>query len=235
MKFPRSRPTLLLALLLPILPALAQEGGAEPAGRVSFQASVSSVLPNDELHAVLYTERSEKDAGQLSRVLTREANEALRLAKGWPSVKVSTGNQSSWPIYDKANKLTGWRGRTDLNISSRDFKAAGEVLAALQDRLTLQGVQFMVAEDTRANAESRLTGEAIAAFRQKAAAVTKAWGAPGYDLLQLDVGNEGESAPRLPVMMMAKMAMADAAPAPELAAGESRLVVRVSGAIRLKP
>ena len=234
-------PLLALSLLVPLaLPLQAhplQDGETRGNGLIQFQASASQLLPNDELQATLYTERTEKDMAQLARALNRDLNEALRVAKGVSAVKVATGGPSSWPIYDKQNRLTGWRGRSDLVITSRDFKAASELIGGLQDKLTLQGVQFGVAEETRQTLEQELTTRAVAAFRQKADTLAKAWGQPGYSLVRLQVDREGDSMPRPPmVMMKSAMVMADAAmPAPEMAGGESRLSVRVDGTIRLQP
>lgn len=232
MKLARHAALLCGATLLATLsaPALADH---EPApGRVEFQAEVSRVLPNDLLRATLYTEQNGKDAAQLSRAITAAMNDALKTARGWPAVKVATGNQSNWPIYGKNNRLDGWRGRAELTLESKDFKAAGELMAALEDKLQLQGLGFVVAEETRQAAEKALTQEAIRAFRDKAQLVSDSWGAKGYQLLQMNVGSTGGGYPRPPmVMMMAKMA--DAAPAQEMAGGESRLGISVNGSIQL--
>lgn len=232
-----------LRRLLPLALLASATAWAHPAdpqqtmGRVDFQAEVSRTLPNDLLTATLSTELNDKDAGQLSRALTQAMNEALQKARAWPSVKVSTGNQRSWPIYGKTNKLEGWRGRAELNIESRDFKAAGELLASLQDKLQLQGLSFVVSEETRAATEKALTLDAIEAFRKKADTVRLAWGAKGYQLVQMNVGSSGGGPIYRPQMAMMKMGMeaADAAPPQEMAGGESRLSIAVNGTIQLQP
>lgn len=209
----------------------------QPMGRIDFQSEVSRTLPNDLLTASLSTELSEKDAGKLSRALTQAMNEALQKARAWPSVKVSTGNQRSWPIYGKTSKLEGWRGRAELNIESKDFKAASELLASLQESLQLQGLNFVVSEETRQNVEKSLTIEAIEAFKKKADTVRLAWGSKGYQLVQMSVGSSGGGPVYRPQMAMMKMGMeaADAAPPQEMAGGESRLSISVNGTIQLQP
>lgn len=231
MKFTSALPALFASLLL-ASPAQAAHGHEPAPGRVEFQAEASRVLPNDLLRATLHTELGEKDPARLSRALTAAMNNALKAARDWPTVKVATGNQSSWPVYGKQNRLEGWRGRAELTLESRDFKAAGELLAELQDNLQLQSLNFVVAEETRQAAEQELTREAIKAFRDKARLVSDSWGAKGYELLQMNIGSTGGHYPRPPmVMMMAKMA--DAAPAQEMAGGESRLGISVNGSIQL--
>lgn len=208
----------------------------QPMGRVDFQAEVSRSLPNDLLTASLSVELSEKDAGKLSRALTLAMNDALQKSKAWPSVKVSTGNQRSWPLYGKTNKLEGWRGRAELNVESKDFKAAGELLASLQENLQLQGLNFVVSEETRLATEKALTIEAIEAFKKKADIVRLAWGSKGYQLVQMNVGSSGGGPVYRPQMaMMMKAEAADAMPPQEMAGGESRLSIAVNGTIQLQP
>lgn len=227
-----SRPLLFASLLL--APAVHAGEPAPTFDRVDFQAEVSRQLPNDLMIATVAVERQDKSPAALARALTGIGNAALQTAKAWPSVKVRTGNQRSWPLYGKDNKVTGWSGRAELQIESKDFKAAGELLGQLQDNLQLQGIQFTVSEETRQGLEKTLTEEAIAAFRSKADTVRSAWGAKGYRLVSLSIGSSGgQPMPRPEMMMMAKAAMADAAPAMEVSAGESRLSLTVSGSIQL--
>jgi len=205
-----------------------------PRNRVDFQTEVSQVLPNDLMRATLSIELSDKNPGQLARALTLAMNESLAKGRNFNTVKLASGNQQSWPVYNDKQKLENWRGRAELNLESKDFKAAGELLSQLQDKLQLQGLNFVVSEETRLAAEKKLTTDAIAAFREKADAVRQAWGAKSYSLVQMNLGSSGGGGgyPRPPMMMMMKMA--DAAPAAEMAGGDSRVSVNVSGSIELK-
>lgn len=215
-------------------PAMAAE--PQPMNRVDFQTEVSQVLPNDLLRATLSVEVNDHDPAAVARGLTLAMNNALARAKAFPTVKVSSGNQRNWPIYGKTQKLESWRGRAELTVESKDFKAAGELLAQLQDSLQLQGLGFVVSEETRQDIEKQLTSEAIAAFRSKADAVRQAWGAKGYQLVQMNLGSTGGGYfPRAPMMMAMKASADEAAPVPEMAGGESRLSVSVNGTIQLQP
>lgn len=208
---------------------------AQPMGRVDFQSEVSRTLPNDLLTASLSIELSDKEAGKLSRALTLAMNDALQKAKAWPGVKVATGNQRSWPLYGKTNKLEGWRGRAELSVESKDFKAAGELIANLQENLQLQGLNFVVSEETRQATEKALTIEAIEAFRKKADIVRLAWGAKGYQLVQMNVGSSGGGPIYRPQMaMMMKAAEAADMPPQDMAGGESRLSIAVNGTVQLQ-
>ena len=205
-----------------------------PRNRIDFQTEVNQVLPNDLMRATLSIELSDKNPGQLARALTQAMNESLAKGRSFHTVKLASGNQQSWPIYNDKQRLESWRGRAELTLESKDFKAAGELLSQLQDKLQLQGLNFVVSEESRLAAEKKLTTEAIAAFREKADTVRQAWGAKGYSLVQMNLGSSGGGGgyPRPPMVMMMKMA--DAAPAAEMAGGESRVSVSVSGSIELK-
>ena len=232
-RFPFKPLLLASALLTSVNIAQAHEFDA-PRNRIDFQSEVSQVLPNDLMRATLSIELSDRNPGQLARALTLAMNEGLAKGRGFSSVKLASGNQQSWPIYNDKQKLESWRGRAELILESKDFKAAGELLSQLQDKLQLQGLNFVVSEETRLAAEKKLTTDAIAAFREKADAVRLAWGAKRYSLVQMNLGSSGGGGgyPRPPMVMMMKMA--DAAPAAEMAGGDSRVSVNVSGSIELK-
>ncbi len=207
--------------------------------RVDFQTEVSREIPNDQLNATLTIELSDKDPAKLSRDLTQAMNEALKKAKAYPNVKASTGNQQTWPIYGKgitvSSKLEGWRGRAELKLESTDFKAAGELIAQLQDKLQLNGLNFSVANSTRQALESALSAEAIALFRSRADKIRESWQAKSYRLVNMGLGSAGAAPQYRNVMMMAKGADAEAAPSADYAGGDSRMTISVSGTIELQP
>lgn len=226
------KPLVLAAALLTASSLAQAQTSDTPRNRVDFQSEVSQVMPNDLMRATLSIELSDRNPGQLARALTQAMNEGLAKGRGFSTVKLASGNQQSWPIYNDKQKLESWRGRAELTLESKDFKAAGELLSQLQDQLQLQGLNFVVSEETRLAAEKKLTTDAIAAFREKADAVRLAWGAKSYSLVQMNLGSSGGGYPRPPMAMMMKMA--DAAPGAEMAGGESRVSVNVSGSIELK-
>lgn len=228
------QPLLLASVFLASAGAAQAHDSDAPRNRIDFQSEVSQVLPNDLMRATLSIELSDRNPGQLARALTQAMNDGLAKGRAYGTVKLASGNQQSWPIYSDKQKLEGWRGRAELTLESKDFKAAGELLSQLQDKLQLQGLNFVVSEETRLAAEKKMTTDAIAAFREKADAVRQAWGAKSYTLVQMNLGSSGGGGgyPRPPMAMMMKMA--DAAPAAEMAGGDSRVSVNVSGSIELK-
>lgn len=228
------KPIALALLLLSVaLPSLADD--KLPMQRVDFQTEVSRVLANDLMRATLTIEANDKDPAALAKTLTDAMNQGLAKAKLYKTVKVSTGNQSNYPVYTRAQKIEGWRGQASLELESTDFKAASALIAKLQSGLQLRNIDFTVAENTRRALEDTLTKEAIGAFRDKADLVTKSWGAKRYELVQMNIGSTGND--YRPPMMMRAMAMkveSDSMPPQEMAGGESRVRITVNGSIELQ-
>jgi predicted secreted protein len=224
--------------LLAAAPAFADP---EPSyNRVDFQVEVGQDAANDQMNATLAIELTNANPGALAHELGDAMNDALKKSKAWPSVKASTGNQQSWPVYGTtvATRTTvqGWRGRAELRLESRDFKAAGELIAALQDKLQLSGINFSVAADTRRAADAALGKQAIAAFRTRADLIRDAWGAKSYKLINMNIGSVASNNPGpRPMMMYAKAMAADAAPAQDIAGGDAHMSMTINGTIELQP
>lgn len=234
------RKSALFASLLSLSSPLALADAAPVYQRVEFSTEVARTIDNDLLQASLSIELSDKDAGKLAQEVARQLNAAMKKAGRYPSVKTSSGNQNTWPLYSThkgaPSKLEGWRTRAEIRLESTDFKAAAELIAALQETMQLSGIRFSVAPDTRKALEDSLTREAIAAFRQRADTIRSAWSAKSYRLVQMNIGNSSpDYSPRMPVMMSMKVADAEAVPAQDMAGGDSRIVINVNGSIELQP
>lgn len=224
--------------LLPFLlfaPLLAH-ADPQPLNRIDFSTEVETVATNDLLTATLSIESSHRNPAMLAQELTRKTNEALKLANGFKTVRLTSGNQQTWPVYSEKNRLESWRGRAEVRLESQDFKAAGELISQLQATLQLNGLNFSVAPGTRRELENQLIEQAVQAFRQRADRIRQAWNAKSYKLVQMNLGTAGQPVPP-PVYAMraAKMEMSADVPAAEYSGGESRLSVQVSGAIELEP
>lgn len=223
---------LLLALLLAAPPLRAEEPPAYH--RIDFQSEAGQAVTNDLLLARLNTEASASTPGEVAKQLNQTLNAALRKAAAYSGVKTASGNQQTYPVYGKNNRLEGWRGHAELRLESRDFKSAAELIAQLQSGMQLSGLQFALSADTRKQTENTLIGEALGAFKQRAEAIRTALGAKGYKLVHLAITPGYDAAP--PVLMHKAAMYAEAAPpTPELAGGESRLSVQISGTIELIP
>jgi predicted secreted protein len=213
----------------------AQEADTLNYNLVNLQADASRQVANDEMRAVLYIEKSHKQPAELSNQINQLMNQAQSIARKYPQVKVETGTQSTYPVYDNDNqKLKEWRARAEIQIESKDFKAASQLISELQQSFQTQSINFTVSDDQRKKVENELMVEASKNFQQRALAISQAWNKSQYTLVNLNL-NTSNYFPQ-PMMRggMAKFSMAQAAPAQDMAAGESKIMVNANGSIQFK-
>lgn len=102
------------------------------------------------MHATLYIEKSNKQPAELSNQINQLMNQALATSRKYSQVKVETGAQSTYPIYDNdSNKLKEWRGRAEIRLESKDFKAASQLINELQQSFQTQSINFSVSDEQR--------------------------------------------------------------------------------------
>lgn len=202
---------------------------------VNVQAEATRQVSNDEMHAVLYIEKSNKQPAELAAQITQLMNQAIATAKKYPDVKIETGSQTTYPVYDNdSRKLKEWRGRAEINIESTNFKSASQLVSELQQNFQTQSINFSVSDAQRKKVENELMIEASKNFQQRAQMLTQAWSKTGYNLVNLNL-NTSSNYPQ-PVMMrasMAKFANEDSA-AQNVASGESKITVNANGTIQFK-
>ena len=209
---------------------------AEPAPRynvVELQAEAQRELPNDTVTANLYVELNDANAAALAAAVNKAANEALRVAREYSSVRVRSGNNQTYPVYAKGNVLQGWRARAEVRLESKDFEAASRLIGKLQSGMQLGNIAFSVSPQARRQAENELMAEAIAAFKARAEIVRGALAGRSYKVQRLNVST-GYSAP--PPRFAAARVMAAGAPevaAPNFDGGVSVVTVTVGGAIEV--
>ena len=215
--------------------AFAQDSNQLNYNIVNIQADASRQVANDQMQAVLYIEKSHKQPAELSNQINQLMNQAQALSRKYPQVKVETGAQSTYPIYDNDNnKLKEWRARAEIQLESKDFKAASQLISELQQNFQTQSINFTVSDEQRKKVENELMIEASKNFQQRALSITQAWNKAQYNLVSLNL-NTSNYFPQ-PMMRggVAKFAMAEAAPAQDMAAGESKIIVNANGSIQFK-
>ncbi len=222
----------LLCLSLLLAPC-ALRAEPEAYNRVDFQVEAGRNISNDLLLARMQVEIQDKTPASLSQRLTAAMNEALKQARTFASVKVSSGNQQTFPVYGKHNQIEAWRGQAAINIESKDFKSAGMLISQLQPALQMAQLEFSVSPEARAQTENALIAEAIQTFRQRAEMIRNSMGAKGYKTVTLSINTGGGPQPMVRGVLRAT-AMADSAlPPAEFEGGDTRLNVQIAGAIEL--
>ncbi len=205
---------------------------------VTIEASATADVPTDTLTVTMFAEEQGPDPAAIAARVNARLDEALTRAKREPKVEAHSGNYQTTPVYDRANQITGWRIRADLVFESRDFKTAATLAGALQPALKLSSMTFSLSRGAREAAEAALLTEALSKFQEKARAVAKGLGFPGYVLGQIVVRNEASMPPPIAFRGVAMAAMADGgAPPPPVPAegGKNAVTVNVSGSVVLGP
>ena len=225
----------LIAFMTFLLAAGLAQGQTAPAvtdargTKVNFDSRASAEVDNDVMRASLFVEMEDTDATRLADKVNRATNDALKLAKGFTGVRAKTSAYTTHPVIDK-EKIARWRSRSEILVEGEDFRRMAEAIGKLQAIMQLGAVEFSVSPAARAKAEEALTQTAIAEFLRKAELVAKGFKGTGFNVLEATVSADGGFiAPR--PMMMKSMATAEAAAAPDLKGGTSRVTVSVNGSI----
>lgn len=226
------------AVLLSTLMGLSYNASAEtdqkPQYRlIQLQADATREVTNNQMEAVLFTELNSNSPAELSQNITKVLNEAMRQAAKYPQVKVSTGAQSTYPVYDDKNKLKSWRSRAQIELKSIDFKATSDLITALQNNMQVQSINFSVSDSERKRVENELMVEASQAFQQRARLLQQSWQATGYELVSLDLNAVNNERPPIMYAMKARGA-ADAMESQNVQGGNSELRVNASGSVQLR-
>lgn len=228
--------TRLFQLLLPLalLTSTAQADTLHY-NQISLRAEVSQEVPHDLMQVTLYSEAQDKDPAKLAAGITESLNQAIARARQSKGVQVSLGSRHSYPVYsDNGQRISAWRERAELRLESSQFAELSELSAELLQQLKMGGMSFSIADDTRKASEDALIKGAVESFKARAKLTSETLGGKAYKIVTLNF-NSGFQPP-MPVRMaeMKGMAMSDAAPAPEIEAGSSKVTLSVDGVIEVQ-
>lgn len=219
-----------------LLTAIMSSAHAEPTGydQLTFQTEVKEEIQNDEVRASLYKKAQATDSKTLATTLNTSINNAMKIAKRYPTVTVSTGQQRTYPRYDKNDKIIGWTGQANIDLKSTDFAATSQLIADLQETLVMDNLNFGVSDIKKDELEQKLMTNASRAFQQQAKNLTRAWDARGYRVVNVNL-NTGSNYPRpMYSAMSMKAEAADASvPSQSFESGNSTISVTANGTIEL--
>lgn len=233
------RPSIFFAPLALSATLLGASALAEPLNynQIQLSADARREVNNDLLNAVLFTEENHASPARLATLLNERIAAGLKTASAQHKVKASSGQLSTWPVYDNNNRITGWRGRAEIRLESRDIEQASQLIGQLQGQLQIAQVGFSVSDEARRQVETELIPQAIGAFRDKARLIVGALGGRDYRLVEMHVEQPGMPGMRVyrtqRVMKAAAPMAADAAPS--FAPGVSEISVQVQGTVQTTP
>lgn len=214
--------------------AMIGSANAEPTGydQLSFQTEVSEDIANDEVRATMSKKAQAADAKSLATTLNTSINRALAVAKRYPTVTVSTGQQSTYPRYDKDDKIIGWTGQANIDLKSTDFAATSQLIADLQETLVMNNIDFGVSEVKKDALEQKLMTDASRAFQQQAKNLTRAWDARAYRVITVNLNTGNNNYPR-PMYSMRAADAESSVPSQNFESGNSTISVTANGTIEL--
>ncbi len=203
--------------------------------QVELRAEASREVPNDLMSARLTVEAHDSSPADVTAALNRATAEAIKTAAAFERVKAQTGQTYTFPVYDRNQKLIGWRGRADVRVESQDFKALAQLAAKLQPTMQLGGIAFSISPAQRRKIESELITEAVEAFRARAVIAQRALGGKSYRIRRISLDTGGSPPPRpFAMTRAAPAAVGVEAPAPVFEGGESLVQVTASGLIEVE-
>jgi predicted secreted protein len=229
------RTVLALAAGLVASTTLAQPQRPEPPGfnQVDLQAEVSREIPNDLMLASMHAEANDASAAKVADQLNRLTADALKEAAAFKTVKARSGFNQTFPMYDRANRLTGWRGRAEIRLESKDFAAMANLIGKLQSTMQLGSVSFTVSPELRRQTENDLITEAVAAFRARADIATKALGGSSYRIRRIGINTGGMFPQPRPMAAQARVAAPAEVTPPTFEGGTSTVQVSANGSIQV--
>lgn len=203
--------------------------------QVSLRAEVSQEVPHDLMQVILYSEAQDNDPAKLAASITENLNKAIAQARQSKGVQVSLGSRHSYPVYsDNGEHISAWRERAELRLESAQFSQLSKLTGELLQQLKMGGMTFSIADSTRQASEDALIKTAVESFKARAQLTSETLGGNAYKIVNLSF-NSGFQPP-MPVRMAAMkgMAMNEAAPAPEIEAGSSKVTLSVDGVIEVQ-
>ncbi len=202
--------------------------------RVSFQVEASREVANDWAIARFSVVAEGKDAAAVANSVNTQMKIALANAKRVTGVEVGSGAYVTRPVYDDG-RVVRWRARQELRVESGDVDRLAKLIGTLQEEsVLLSGIDFSVKSETRTSLEDELIGQALAAFRVRAALIAKAMNAADWSLVALSVGRSGGQPRMLQMRAESSMKSLSKIAPPAFEAGTSEIRVQIDGQVELE-
>lgn len=227
------RPIAAALLLSLAVPAQAQAPEAR-FNQVELQAEASREVQNDLMTANLYAEASDPSAAKVADQLNRVTAEALKTAGAEKAVRARSGYSQTYPVNDRNGKVTGWRGRSEIRLESKDARAMAALIGRLQSSMQLSAVSFSVSPELRRQVENELINEAVAAFRARADIAAKAIGGRAFKIRRIGLSAGGGGPVPRPMLARGMAAQSAEVAAPVFEAGTSVVNVVAAGTVEVE-
>ena len=188
----------------------------------------------DELVLQLRLEATAKTARDAQAEINQRMPAALDAAKKVPAVKAETPAMNVFELREK-DKPSVWKATETLQLRSKDFAAALELLGKLEEQgLLVSAMNFDVSREALKNVEDALTAEALKRLRDRADAIAVDMGRAVDHVRSVQIGEAGEPGPRPFEYAIVRQKVA-ATPPPAAEAGEAPVSVTANAEVWLVP
>lgn len=226
--------SLLAATWMVFSPMLMAQATEPRFNQVELQAEASREVQNDLMTANLYAEASDPSAAKVADQLNRVTAEALKTAGVEKAVKARSGYSQTYPVNDRNGKVTGWRGRSEIRLESKDTRAMAALIGRLQSSMQLSGVSFSVSPELRRQVENELINEAVAAFKSRADIAAKAIGGRTFKIRRIGLNAGGGGPVPRPMLARGMAAQSAEVSTPVFEAGTSVVNVVAAGTVEVE-
>jgi predicted secreted protein len=128
--------------------------------------------------------------------------------------------------------VIGWSVSQQLRLQSTDIDSLTTLVGRLQEQLRVNAMSFAVSPEKRDEVAAGLITEALENFSKKAGLIAETLGAKDYRIVSISVGESRPPHPYRQSYQTEAMSV-KAGSAPQVEAGESKIVVRADGSIQL--
>jgi predicted secreted protein len=205
---------------------------------------------NDEAHATLLVEEQDKDKAAAASRVNLKMKQGVEIVKREdPAANLKTRGYYTYPVYaddqgrsnNKLKQPVGWRVGQYLEMTTANLSGLPKTVAAVQQLLALNGLQFGLAPATGKKLDRQRIEAAYQNLTERIASIAKAMGRNVSDAVLDTVDFEGSGAYAQPLLAGApvmRFAAAQNVPAaveePSFEPGETTQQLRVVGKIKFK-
>jgi len=222
----------LAALILLTLCAASARAEELQYDQVEFAVQAEIEVENDLAEIVLAAESDHADPAALAGEINSAMSWALKQARGAAGIEIASGNYQTFPVYDK-ERLHHWHASQALTLRSQKMQTLMTLVGALQQRLQVKSMQFLVSPATQRTHDAELTDQLMERFKERASRIQLGLGAKAYRLVRLTV--EGAPPPpRFGIMAGTAMMEKEAGTPVAGEAGSSRQRLDARAVIQLQ-
>ena len=234
---------LTLWLICITTPALASQNLSPPpphsseaalmGNKIYFSISESQEMDNDISVVTLGATAQARSAKAVMEKINQKMQTALSILKKHSVIDAKTTQYQVHPIYQKDRVIRHWNGSQSLVITLDAESKQFQVLAALQEQLVYQSMQFKVSTEKKQKAIQQLTLNALQTFQKQAKLIANGFGTVEFKILETRINSPFPSFNTQKMNFGNRMVMAESMAAPAMEAGKSTLNVNVSGVLLL--